>query len=277
MRSVSLIVGKTAAELALMREAGRIVAMVLEEVRRAAEPGVSTAELDRLAEEVIRRQGAVPSFLGVPGGPGRPDFPASICASVNEQLVHGIPSPDVVLREGDILSVDVGAIYEGWHGDAAITVGVGRISRLAARLIEATEEALWAGIAAARAGRRVADISRAIQRQVERRGFRAVEEYTGHGIGREMHEPPQVLNYHRPGMPEGPLLEPGITLALEPMVNAGTHRTKVLKDGWTVVTADGRLSAHFEHTIAITDGRAEILTLPHGSRQRSAVSRGKIG
>lgn len=260
MRPSIVIVKKTAAELALMREAGRIVAMALEAVREAARPGVSTADLDRLAEEVIRSQGAVPSFLGVPGGPGRPDFPATICASVNEQLVHGIPRPDVVLKPGDILSVDVGAIYEGWHGDAAITVGIGPISAEARKLLAVTEGALWAGIAAARAGRRVADISRAIQRHVEREGFQVVREYTGHGIGREMHEPPQVLNYHTARMPEGPVLEPGMTLALEPMVNAGTHRTRVLADGWTVVTADGRLSAHFEHTIAITEGEAEVLT-----------------
>jgi len=260
MRPSVLIVKKTAEELALMREAGRIVALVLQAIREAARPGVSTADLDRLAEDIIRSHGAVPSFLGVPGGPGRPDFPATICASLNEQLVHGIPRPDVVLKPGDILSVDVGAIYEGWHGDAAITVGIGRISDEARRLISVTEGALQAGIAAARAGRRVADISRAIQRYVERHGFNVVREYTGHGIGREMHEPPQVLNYHAPSMPEGPVLEPGMTLALEPMVNAGTYRTKVLADGWTVVTADGRLSAHFEHTIAIAEGEAEILT-----------------
>jgi len=257
-----VIVRKTPAELALMREAGRIVAMALAEMCRAAKPGVTTAELNRLAEEVIRGQGATPSFLGYPGGPGQPDFPAAVCASVNEELVHGVPRPDVVLREGDILSVDVGAIYEGWQGDAAITVGIGHISQAARKLLRATEGALQAGIEAARAGRRVADISRAIQRYAERRGFSVVQEYTGHGIGREMHEPPQILNYHQRGMPEGPTLEPGMTMALEPMVNAGTYKTRVLGDGWTVVTADGELSAHFEHTIAITDGETRVLTLP---------------
>ncbi|NLF01809.1 MAG: type I methionyl aminopeptidase, partial [Anaerolineales bacterium] len=231
-------------------------------VQAAVGPGVSTAELNSVAEEVIRRHGATPSFLHYGGTDSRPGFPAAICASVNAELVHGIPRPDVLLKEGDIISVDVGAIFEGWHGDAAITFPVGKVTEKARRLLQVTENALQAGIAAARPGRRVSDISLAIQRAVERHHLGVVREYTGHGIGREMHEPVQVLNYHERGMDPGPLLQPGITLALEPMVTEGTWRTRVLRDGWTVTTADGKLSAHFEHTIAITEGEARVLTLP---------------
>jgi methionyl aminopeptidase len=247
-----------------MREAGRIVARVLAEVRRAAQPGVSTATLDRLAEGIIRQHGATPSFVGVPAQePGGEPFPASICASVNEQLVHGIPRDDVVLREGDVLSVDTGAVYQGWQGDAAITVGVGRISPMARRLIEVAEGSLEAGIAAAVAGRRLADISRAIQRYVESQSaFGVVRRYGGHGIGREMWEQPHVSNFHEPGMSKGPVLLPGMTLALEPMLTEGDWRTRVLSDGWTVVTVDGKLCVHVEHTIVVTDGKAQVLTLP---------------
>jgi methionyl aminopeptidase len=246
---------KTAAELYLMREAGRIVALTLERLREYVRPGITTAELDALAEAIIRSRGAVPAFKGYRG------FPASVCTSINQELVHGIPSPDRVLAEGDIISLDVGAIYQGWYGDAAITVPVGEISPLAQRLLAATEGALYAGIAQARAGNRLRDISAAVQAHVESRGFAVVREYTGHGIGRAMHELPEILNF----VPDhsydaGPWLQPGMTLALEPMVQVGTWRTRALADGWTVVSADGSLAAHFEHTIAITDGEPEILT-----------------
>ena len=246
---------KTASELALMREAGRIVALTLERLRDYVRPGVTTAELDALAEAIIRSRGAIPAFKGYRG------FPASVCTSINQELVHGIPSPDRVLAAGDIISLDVGAVYQGWYGDAAITVPVGEISPLAQRLLDATEGALYAGIAQARAGNRLRDISAAVQAHVESRGFAVVREYTGHGIGRAMHELPEILNF----VPDhsydaGPWLQPGMTLALEPMVQVGTWRTRALADGWTVVSADGSLAAHFEHTIAITDGEPEILT-----------------
>ncbi|NOZ28013.1 MAG: type I methionyl aminopeptidase [Chloroflexi bacterium] len=251
---------KTREEIELMRKAGRIVAEVHELMRRMVRPGVSTAELDAAAEDLIRRRNALPAFKGYPHT-GRNDFPATICASVNEELVHGIPSPKRILREGDIISIDVGAIYEGFYGDSAWTYAVGEVDEEARRLMEATEGALYAGIAAARAGHRLREVSAAIQRYVEERGFNVVREYTGHGIGRAMHEPPQVLNYVNEHDVEGRIvMRPGLTIALEPMVNAGTWRTRVLRDGWTVVTADGRLSAHFEHTLVVTNGDPEILT-----------------
>ncbi len=247
---------KSESELKKMRRAGRIVAEVLERMRERVAPGVTTAELDALAEETIRGHNAIPSFKGYPPGSPHP-FPASICASVNEELVHGIPGPRV-LQEGDIISIDVGAIYEGYHGDAAVTLPVGEISEEARRLLEVTEGALYAGIAQARAGNRSGDISAAIQAYVERHGYNVVREYTGHGIGRQMHEEPQVPNFGQPG--HGVLLRPGMTIALEPMVLSGDYHVRVLKDRWTVVSADGRLTAHFEHTIAVRDGEAEILT-----------------
>ncbi len=252
------IVIKSEREIALMRRAGQIVAKVLEAIRERVRPGITTSELDELAERIIRAEGAIPSFKGYDGGSDRPPFPATICASVDNEVVHGIPSRQRVLEEGQILSVDVGAIYQGYHGDAAITVPVGKVSDLAQRLLEVTEGALYAGITAARAGNRLGDISHAIQSYVESRGFSVVREYTGHGIGREMHEGLQVLNFGEPG--RGVRLRAGMTLALEPMVNVGDWRTKVLPDGWTVVTYDGSLSAHFEHTILVRDGEAEILT-----------------
>lgn len=253
------VVIKSARELALMRQAGRIVAAVLKALRQRVQPGVSTWELDQLAEEIIRSAGAAPSFKGYRGGGSQPPYPATICASIDTELVHGIPSKTRLLQEGQILSIDVGAIYQGYHGDAAVTLPVGQVSPQAQELIAATEGALYAGIAAARAGRRVGDISAAIERYVTQRGYAVVREYTGHGIGRVMHEGLQVLNFGEPG--QGVLLRPGMTIALEPMVSAGDWRTRVLDDGWTVVMADGALSAHFEHTIAIRDGEAEILTL----------------
>jgi len=234
-----------------MREAGQIVAEVLELMRVSVEPGVTTAELDALAYDVIVKAKAIPSFKGYRG------YPASICASVNEEIVHGIPG-DRVLNEGDIISIDVGTIYRGFQGDAAITLGVGEITPEAQRLLQVTQQALEIGIERAQAGNHLGDISWAIQNYVENSGMSVVREYTGHGIGRKMHEDPQVFNFGEPG--EGLLLRSGMTIALEPMVNLGDWRTKVLEDGWTVVTMDGKLSAHFEHTIAVLDGEAQILT-----------------
>jgi methionyl aminopeptidase len=247
---------KSPAEIEKMRRASRIVAEVLEMMREQVEPGVTTAELDQMAEEIIRGHNAIPSFMGYPPGSVYP-FPASICASVNEELVHGIPGPRV-LKEGDIISIDVGAILDGYHGDAAITLPVGQISPETQRLLEVTEGALYAGISAAKAGNRSGDVSAAIQSYVEDRGYNVVREYTGHGIGRSMHEDPQVPNYGEPG--KGVPLRRGMTIALEPMVLAGDRRVRVLDDHWTVVSYDGELTAHFEHSIAITDGDAEILT-----------------
>ena len=239
-----------------MRRANRVVAEVLQMVRERVAPGVTTAELDEWAEAVIRDHNAVPSFKGYPPGSAFP-FPATICSSVNAELVHGIPGPRA-LQEGDIVSVDVGAILDGYHGDAAITVPVGHISPEAQRLLEVTEASLYAGISAARAGNRSGDISAAIQSYVESHGYEVVREYTGHGIGREMHEDPQVPNYGQPG--RGLRLRKGMTIALEPMVLVGDSCVQVLDDHWTVVSCNGKLTAHFEHTIAITDGDAEILS-----------------
>ncbi len=255
-----MIILKTRDELRLMREAGRIVARVHEAMREMVRPGVTTADLDSRAEAIIRSHSAVPAFLGYPHT-GKNDYPASICASVNEELVHGIPSRQRWLEEGDIISIDVGAVYQGWVGDSAWTYAVGQIDDASQRLLQVTEDCLWAGIAQARPGNRLADISEAIEALVKHNGFSVVREYTGHGVGRRMHEPPQVLNYVPPGVGRGPKLKPGMTLALEPMVNAGTWRTKVLADGWTVVTADGKRSAHFEHTIALTEGDPVLLTV----------------
>jgi len=252
------IVLKGQRELDLMREANRIVATVWAAMADMVAPGVTTAQLDEAAEQIIRQHGAVPSFKGYPHR-GVNDFPASICASVNEEIVHGIPSPDRVLHNGDIISIDVGTIYKGYQGDGAVTLPVGTVSEQARELLQVTKGALDAGIAVAQRGQFTGDISKAIEKYVRTRGFDVVREYTGHGIGQSMHEDPQVANYYNPGMGTYEL-EPGMTIALEPMVNVGTWRTRVLDDGWTVVTADGELSAHFEHTIAITDGEAEILT-----------------
>jgi methionyl aminopeptidase len=251
-----LITLKSAAEIKKMRRAARIVAEVLEGMREWVAPGVTTAELDGLAEAVMRKRNAIPSFKGYPPGSARP-FPANVCTSINAELVHGIPGPRV-LQEGDIISIDVGAILDGYHGDAAITLPVGQISPEAQRLLEVTEGALYAGIAAARVGNRSGDISAAIQSHVEGRGYNVVREYTGHGIGRQMHEDPQVPNYGSPG--QGVRLRKGMTVALEPMVLAGDSCVRVLDDHWTVVSCDGELTAHFEHTIAINDGDAEILS-----------------
>lgn len=245
------IIIKSEREIGEMRRAGRIVAMVLQKMKKELKPGMKTRELDEIAARELVRLGGKPSFLGYRG------YPASICASVNDELVHGIPG-DRVVREGDLVSLDFGAIYHNFQGDAAITVGVGKVSPEAAELIDATEKALATGIAAAHPGARLGDVSAAIQNYAESRGFAVVREYTGHGIGRQMHEEPQIPNFGEPHT--GPELKKGMALALEPMLTAGDWRTKVASDGWTVSTADGSLCAHFEHTLAITDGGAEVLT-----------------
>ncbi len=245
------IIIKNEDEIAAMHQAGRIVAMILKTMVAQIRPGMETKELDSIAAKELEKYGARPSFKGYHG------FPANLCVSVNEEIVHGIPGKRV-LHEGDIVSLDFGAIYDGFQGDAAVTVGVGRISKQSAALIETTKNALESGISAARAGARLGDISHAIQNYAESRGYSVVREYTGHGIGRDMHEEPQIPNF---GLPDsGPVLKKGMTLALEPMVNIGDWRTRVGDDQWTVLTADGSLSAHFEHTIAITDGEPEVLT-----------------
>ncbi len=248
-----MIILKSPQEIALMREAGRITALALQELSRRIRPGITTAELNRYAEEFLEKAGAKPAFLGYHG------FPASICASVNNEVVHGIPGLRR-LEEGDIISIDMGAVYRGYYGDAAATFPVGEISEEARRLLEVTEKALYEGISKAVVGNRVGDISAAVQSYVERHGFHVVRDYVGHGIGRSMHEEPQVPNFGKPGV--GPRLQPGMVLAIEPMVNVGTHEVVVMPDGWTVVTKDGSLSAHFEHTVLITEGEPEILTLP---------------
>jgi methionyl aminopeptidase len=249
-----MITLKSAHELSLMREAGRIVAEVLATVREAVEPGITTFDLEAIADRIIvGKYEAIPSFKGYRG------FPGLVCASINEEIVHGIPGQRV-LREGDIVSVDVGVIYKGYHGDAAITVAVGNVDAESQRLLEVTAESLHAGIAAAKPGNWTSDISKAIQAYVEGQGLSVVREYTGHGIGRQMHEDPQILNYYEPRFGGRVRLRPGMTFALEPMVNMGTWKTRVLDDNWTVVTADGRRSAHFEHTVAVTKNGPEILT-----------------
>ena len=248
-----------------MRQAGKVVAQTKARLKDAIRPGVSTLELDRIAEEEIRAMGATPSFKGYTGMASTP-FPGTICVSVNEEIVHGIPG-DRVLREGDIVSVDVGAIVGGFHGDSAFTVGVGETSEEARRLIDATKEALAVGIVEAKAGARVGDISAAVQYYAEGLGYSVVRQYVGHGIGRSLHEEPQVPNYGKPGL--GPELRKGVTIAIEPMLNVGGWETLQLDDDWTVVTADGKLSAHFEDTVAITENGAEVLTTLDGrSEQR---------
>lgn len=251
---------KTPEQILLMREAGLVVADALAAVRDAVRPGVTTADLDRVAEELIQSRGATPSFLGY----GVPPFPATICTSVNDAVVHGIPGGQV-LAEGDVVSIDCGAIVEGWHGDAAITVAVGAVPDEVTELMRVTEESLWQGLAAARLGGRVGDISHAIEQYVRGEGsYGIVEDYTGHGIGTEMHLAPDVPNYGRPG--RGPRLKRGLALAVEPMVTLGTKQTAVTDDDWTVVTIDGSIAAHFEHTFALTDDGVWVLTAHDGGR-----------
>jgi methionyl aminopeptidase len=247
-----MIATRSAAELATMREAGRVTAAALRAVGDSVAPGVTTGELDEIAVEVIRAAGARAAFLGYQG------FPATICASLNREVVHGIPGRRK-LSSGDILSVDVGAVVDGYYGDAARTFAVGRVSKEAERLLSATREALEAGIACCVPGKRLGDIGAAVQKVAEGAGFSVVREYVGHGIGRAMHEDPQVPNYGTPG--KGPVLLAGMVLAIEPMVNAGDSDVRQLADGWTVVTADGSLSAHFEHTIAVTEKGPWVLTV----------------
>lgn len=250
------IVIKSQAELAQMREAGRLNARVLQVVRAMIRPGITTADLDAAAEEVIRKHGAQPIFKGYPGAY---PYPGTLCISINEELVHGIPGKRK-LKEGDIVSVDCGTLLNGFVGDSAFSAGVGEISPQAQLLLEVTEKALYEGISQMRAGNRTGDISATIQKFVESHGMHVTREYTGHGVGRQMHEGPQVPNYGSFG--RGVQLRPGMTIALEPMVLVGTPRTRVLPDQWTVVSADGSLTAHFEHSVAITDAEPLILTLP---------------
>ncbi|NLN20103.1 MAG: type I methionyl aminopeptidase [Firmicutes bacterium] len=243
---------KSGDELERMRRAGRAVARAHELLAGLIKPGVRTSQLDEAVYSFFMKEGVIPSFKGYQG------FPASICTSVNEVVVHGIPG-DRVLREGDIIGIDIGAMVDGFHGDAAVTYGVGEISPEAQRLLDVTKEALYRGIAQARVGNRVSDISHAVQTYVEGSGFSVVRDFVGHGIGTAMHEAPQIPNFGPPG--RGPRLRAGMCLAIEPMVNAGTPDVNVLDDGWTVVTRDARLSAHFEHTVAVTEGEPEILTM----------------
>lgn len=249
------IILKNPAEIAIMREAGRINATVHATLRELLKPGVSTAELDAAAEDVLKKHGAVSPFKGY----GRPPFPNSITTSINNELVHGIPSLQRKLKEGDIISIDCGTFFEGYVADSAFTAGVGEISAKAQKLLEVTEQALYVGIAQMRVGKRTGDISAAIQQFVENHGFQVTREYTGHGVGKTMHEGPQVPNYGKPGT--GIPLRSGMVIALEPMVLVGTHRTKVGTDRWTVVSADGSLTAHFEHSVAVTEGEPLLLTV----------------
>jgi len=246
-----MIIGKSKKEIEKMRSAGQLVGRVLQELRRMVEPGISTLEIDNAAEKMIREAGALPTFKGYHG------FPYSVCASVNEQVVHGFPSK-YKLKEGDIFSLDCGVTLEGFVGDTATTVPVGTISEDRARLIEVTEKCLDLAIEQCRPGNRLGDIGWAVQEFAERHGYSVVRDYVGHGIGRQMHEDPQIPNYGKPG--QGPKIKAGYVFAVEPMVNMGSQQTKVLADGWTVVTVDGRPSAHVEHTIAITEDGPDVLT-----------------
>jgi methionyl aminopeptidase len=258
---VSEVELKGASELATMRKAGQIVWEILTEMAQLAQPGTNTAEIDRLAEARIHEKGAVSAFKGYKGG-GSVAFPSCVCISINQEVVHGIPSKQRILREGDIVSLDFGVSFEGYFGDSAITVPVGKVSAEAERLIRVTREAMHRGIAQTRPGNRLHDIGHAVQAHVEANGFSVVRDFVGHGIGRKMHEAPQVPNYGRPGT--GLRLRTGMVLAIEPMVNAGAEDVALLSDGWTAVTADGQLSAHFEHSVAVGTEGPDILTLPAG-------------
>jgi methionyl aminopeptidase len=254
---------KSEAEIKIMREAGLIVAAALAATRAAVAPGVTTADLDAVAESTIRDAGAIPSFKGYHG------FPATLCTSINNEIVHGIPSRKRVLRAGDIVSIDCGAIVAGFHGDAAITVPVGEVAPELLQLMDVCEESLWRGLAAARLGGRVGDIGAAIEGYVRPMGYGIVEEYVGHGIGTALHQPPNVPNYGKAG--RGPKLERGLVLAVEPMVNLGTRYTRLLDDDWTVVTQDGLPSAHFEHTFTPSDDGPWVLTAEDGGASRLAA------
>lgn len=247
------IIVKSREEIAIMREAGRVVAETLQLLVERLRPGLVEKELDEIVRREFARRGVQPTFLGYHG------YPATVCVSINDEIVHGIPG-DREIRDGDVVSMDLGCTHKGFVADAAVTVGVGTLSPVAQRLIDVTRESLARGIAAARAGARVGAIGHAVQTYVESQGFSVVREYVGHGVGRQMHEDPQIPNYGSPDT--GPVLRPGMVIAIEPMVNAGDWRTKRDSDNWTVRTADGSLSAHFEHTLAITEGEPEVLTLP---------------
>ena len=256
---------KTPEQIGLMRVAGLLVGETLELLRDAVRPGVTTGQLDALAEDNIRSHGGIPSFKGY----SHPPFPASICASVNDEVVHGIPGSRELV-EGDVISIDCGAIVDGWHGDAATTVAVGEVSAEVLELMRVTEESLWRGLAAARIGGRVSDISHAVESHVRSQGrYGILEEYTGHGIGTEMHMPPNVPNYGRRG--KGPTLVEGMALAVEPMVTLGTKRTRLLDDEWTVVTTDGSSAAHYEHTFTLTPAGTWVLTAIDGGQERLAA------
>jgi methionyl aminopeptidase len=247
-----MVILKSKDEIEKIRKACRIVAMVLSELEGQVKPGKTTLELDQLAEKMILKFGAKPAFKGYRG------FPATLCASINDEVVHGIPSQQRVLKEGDIIGLDLGAIVDGYYGDAAITVSVGSVPDETQRLIKVTKESLSLGIQQVEAGKRISDISHAIQAHVEKAGFSVVTDFVGHGIGRNLHEDPQIPNFGKPG--QGLRLKSGMTLAIEPMVNMGSGAVQILEDNWTAVTQDGKLSAHFEHTVLVGEGAAEILT-----------------
>lgn len=248
----TMIYIKSRREVEIMRQAGRIVAETHEQLKQAIKPGITTKELDIIAESYINKRGAIPAFKGYHG------FPASICTSVNNEVVHGVPGLKT-LEDGDIISIDIGVVYKGYYGDAAKTHGIGKINSKAKELIEVTRQSFYEGVRYAREGYRLFDISHGIQSYVEARGFSVVQDYVGHGIGKKMHEEPQVPNFGPPG--KGPRLKAGMVLAIEPMINMGTHDVKVMQDNWTVITLDGKYSAHYEHTVAITDGEPDILTI----------------
>jgi methionyl aminopeptidase len=261
---------KTPEQIQQMRVAGLLVGQTLELLRNSVRPGMTTLDLDRIAEDNIRSHGGIPSFQGVPGGPGVPDFAHTICASVNDEIVHGVPGSRVI-EEGDVVSIDCGAVVDGWHGDAAITIPVGEIAPELATLLQVCEDSLWAGMAAATLIGRINDIGDAIEAHVRKAGeYGIVEEYVGHGIGSEMHMAPQVPNYSVRAKLER--MRPGLVLAVEPMINLGSRQTKVLADGWTVATADGKASAHFEHTFTVTESGTWVLTALDGGVERLRVA-----
>ncbi len=251
-----MITLKSSREIELMKEAGRIVALTHRVIKEAIKPGISTYDLDKLAEKTIIENGATPSFKGYNG------FPGSICASVNNVIIHGIPSKKTILKDGDIISIDIGANYKGYHGDSAMTHAVGQISETKQKLIDVTRDSLFEGLKFAKPNNRLSDISHAIEAYVVQNGFSVVRDFTGHGVGRHLHEDPSIPNYGDPG--NGPLLKVGMTLAIEPMVNVGSHKVRILDDDWTTVTVDGSDSAHYEHTIVITENGYEILTKEGG-------------
>lgn len=258
-----MITSKSPREIETMKHAGKITSMAIAAVAAAIRPGVSTKQLDAIAERVIRSQGATPSFKGYGG------FPASICTSVNDQLVHGIPSAATILKEGDIISIDCGACYKGYHGDSAWTFAVGEVSEEARNLMRITKESLFAGLKQVKAGNRLGDVSHAIGEYVESHGCSVPVDYTGHGIGTELHEEPAIPNFGQAG--RGILLKEGMTIAIEPMVHAGKPQTRVLQDDWTVVTKDGSLAAHYEHTVLVTKDGYEILTIDHDVKEEDSI------